>query len=190
MSKISIRPSTTLYPMSVALVTCGTGEGANIITLAWVGNLCSDPFTIGIGVRPHRYSHGLIKETGEFVVNIPTVEQLGIADHCGTVSGRDVDKWAACGLTPQSASVVKAPLIAQCPINLECQVIQTISLGVHHLFIGKVVAAHVDEALLDEKGKIDYSKIKPFIYWGGDYWELGKWLGTYGYSEKQPGKAR
>jgi len=183
MAKIVKRPFTALYPAPVVLVTCGY-ERPNIIALAWVGTLCSKPPTLGIGVRPSRYSHGLIEATGEFVVNIPTADMAKAVDYCGHVSGRDVDKFAACGLTPEPASVVGAPLIAQCPINLECKVVQTISLGTHDLFIGEVVAVQVDEKLLDERGHIDYAKAEPFILLDDEYRGLGDVLGIYGYSVK------
>ena len=183
MAKIVKRPSTYLYPAPVVLVTCGR-ERPNIITLAWVGTLCSKPPLLGIGVRPSRYSHALIKATGEFVVNIPTADMVKAVDYCGHVSGRDVDKFAACGLTPEPASVVRAPLIAQCPINLECKVVRTISLGTHDLFIGEVVAVQVDGSLLDEQGHIDYAKAKPFILLDDEYRGLGDVLGIYGYSVK------
>lgn len=185
MAKTSKRPSTYLYPVPVVLATCGTDK-PNIITLAWVGTVCSDPPMLGIGVRPERYSHGLIQETGEFVVNIPGEEMLEITDGCGHVSGRDVDKFATFGLTPQPASEVKAPLIAQCPVNIECKVVQQIPLGAHDLFLGEIVAVHVDEAVLDEKGRrIDYDKAKPFVLTFAEYRGLGDAIGTYGCSVKR-----
>ncbi len=118
MAKISKTPSTYLYPLPVVLVTCGT-QRPNIITLAWVGTVCSDPPMVGIGVRPERYSHSLIEESGEFAINIPGEDLLEVTDRCGHASGRDVDKFAAFGLTPQAASLVSTPLIAECPINME-----------------------------------------------------------------------
>lgn len=185
MSKQLQKPFTALYPVPVVLVTCGTGDQANIITLAWVGTVCSDPPMVGISVRPGRHSHALIKETGEFVLNIPTSDMLEIADYCGQVSGRHVDKWTATGLTPEPASTVKPPLIAQCPVNLECKLVQTIELGVHHLFIGEILAVQVDQEILDEKGHINYQKAKPFAYLGGNYWGLGELLGLYGFSKRK-----
>lgn len=182
MAKIIRDPTeniTNLYPAPVVLVTCGH-EQPNIITLAWVGTLCSEPILVGIGVRPSRYSHDLIKTTGEFAVNIPTADMVEIVDYCGHVSGRDVDKFVACSLTPEPASAIKTPLIAQCPINLECKVVQTISLGTHDLFIGEVVAAQVEENSLDEEGHIDYEKAKVFvIVEEREYRGLGDLLGLY-----------
>ncbi len=185
MAKISKRPSTYLYPVPVILATCGT-EKPNIITLAWVGTICSDPPMVGIGVRPNRYSHALIEETGEFVINIPGEELLETTDRCGHVSGRDVDKFATFGLTPEPASKVNTPLIAECPVNLECKVAQKISLGAHDFFLGEIVAVHVEEAVLDERGqRIDYSKAKPFVLTFAEYRGLGEAIGTYGYSTKR-----
>lgn len=173
-----------LYPVPVVLVSCGTDRQANIITLAWAGTLCSDPPLVGIGVRPSRYSHGLINELGEFVVNLPDVTQVRWVDYCGVVSGRDEDKWEACGFTPALASRVRVPLIAECPVNIECQVRQVLSLGSHDLFVGEVVAVQIDEAVLDDQGHLDFAKAKPFAYLGGEYRQVGGQLGTFGYSKK------
>jgi len=182
MAKISKRPSTYLYPVPVVLATCGT-EKPNIITLAWVGTVCSDPPTIGIGVRPGRYSHALIEEAGEFVINIPGEDLLEVTDRCGHVSGRDIDKFAAFDLTPEPASEVGTPLIGECPVNMECKVVQKIPLGAHDLFLGEIVAVHVDEAVLDETGRhIDYGKAKPFVLTFAEYRGLGEAIGTYGCS--------
>lgn len=185
MAKKSKKPSTYLYPVPVILVTCGN-EKPNIITLAWVGTVCSEPPIVGIGVRAARHSHGLIERTGEFVINIPGEDLLEVTDHCGQVSGRDVDKFAAFGLTPAPASVVKAPLIVECHVNMECKVVQKIPLGAHDLFLGEVVAVHIDEGVLDETGRrVDYGKAKPFVLTSAEYRGLGEPMGTYGYSVKQ-----
>jgi flavin reductase (DIM6/NTAB) family NADH-FMN oxidoreductase RutF len=182
MAKISKRPSTYLYPVPVIMATCGA-ERPNIITLAWVGTVCSDPPMVGIGVRPDRHSHTLIEEAGEFVINIPGEDLLEITDRCGHVSGRDVDKFNAFGLTPEPASEVKTPLIAECPVNMECKVVQKIALGAHDLFLGEVVAVHVEEDVLDERGRrIDYSKAKPFVLTFAEYRGLGAHIGAYGCS--------
>ncbi len=184
MQKVTKKPGTVLYPVPALMVSCGTGAEANIITLAWVGTLCSNPPMVGIGVRPNRHSHGLIREGAEFVVNVPTAKQARWVDYCGVVSGRDEDKWAACGFTQAPATEVQVPLIAECPVNIECRLQQTISLGSHDLFIGEVVAVHVDEGVLDERGRIDYVKAEPFAYLGGQYRQVGELLGTFGYSKK------
>ena len=182
MTKVTRKPTTALYPVPAVMVSCGTGARANIITLAWVGTLCSEPPLVGISVRPGRYSHELIVETGEFVINLPDAEQARWVDHCGIVSGRDEDKWAACGFTPAPAVEVRAPIIAECPVNIECRVQQTLSLGSHDLFIGQVVAVQVDEAVLDERGRIDLTRARPFAYLNGEYRQVGELLGRIGYS--------
>jgi flavin reductase (DIM6/NTAB) family NADH-FMN oxidoreductase RutF len=184
MAKVTKKPGTVLYPIPAVLVSCGIGERANIITLAWVGTLCSEPPLVGIGVRPSRHSHGLIQEVGEFVVNLPGVEQVKWVDYCGVVSGRDEDKWAACGFTPMPASRVQVPVIAECPVSIECHLQQTISLGSHDLFIGEVVAVQVDEAVLDRRGHLDVAKASPFAYLNGEYRQVGERLGTFGFSKK------
>jgi len=171
--------STALYPVPAVLVSCGV-QTPNIITLAWVGTLCSDPPAVGIGVRPERFSHGLIVEGGEFVVNLPSAEQVDAVDYCGHASGREVDKWAACGLTPAPASKVRVPLIAECPVALECRVTQQLTLGSHDLFVGQVLAVQLDEAVLDDRGRLDHGKAQPFSYLGGYYWQLGELLGRHG----------
>lgn len=171
--KIERRPSTLFYPCPVVLVTCVDEKGnPNIITLAWVGVACSDPPTISIGVRPRRHSHKLIEETGEFVVNIPTVDILRETNYCGQVSGRDHDKFAETKLTPEPAKQVKPPLIKECPVNLECTLQKIVKIGSHDLFLGQVVAVHVEQTILDEKGRLDYSKARPFVYNQGEYWSL------------------
>jgi len=184
MTKVTRKPATVLYPVPAVLVSCGTGQQANIITLAWVGTLCSEPPLAGIGVRPSRYSHGLIEEVGEFVLNLPDAGQVRWVDYCGVVSGRDEDKWAACGFTPAPAAEVQVPLIAECPVNIECRVQQVLSLGSHDLFIGEVVAVQVDEAVLDERGHLDFARARPFAYLDGEYRQVGERLGTFGYSKK------
>ncbi len=185
MAKVARRPATILYPVPAVLVSCGTGQRANIVTLAWAGTLCSEPPLLGIGVRPGRHSHGLIKKVGEFVVNLPAATQVKWVDYCGMVSGRDVDKWAACGFTPAPASEVQVPVIAECPVNIECRVQQVLSLGSHDLFIGEVVAVQVDESVLDERGRLDFNKATAFAYVNGEYRQVGELLGTYGYSRKR-----
>ncbi len=176
----AIKPgSTALFPVPAVLVSCGR-EKPNIITLAWIGTLCSDPPTLGIGVRPERFSHHLISEAGEFVVNIPRADQVGIVDYCGHVSGRNVDKWADCGLTPAPAHKISTPLIAECPVALECQVTQHLTLGMHDLFIAEILAVQADESVLTERGHIDYEKAQSFSFAGIFYWRMGEYLGRYG----------
>ena len=186
MSKKLQRPFTALYPVPVVLVTCVNEQGApNIITLAWVGTVASKPPQAAVAIRPTRYSHAVISRTKEFVINIPNEDLLPAVDQCGHVSGARTDKFAQTGLTPEPASQIQAPLITECPVNLECKLTQTISLGSHDLFIGEIVAVHVDEELLDEHGPIDYSKVKAVAYLGNEYWSLGKCLRTSGFTLKK-----
>jgi len=185
MAKVTKKPTTALYPVPAVMVSCGTDAQANIITLAWVGTLCSEPPLVSIGVRPSRHSHGLIQDAGEFVINLPSAEQVRWVDYCGVVSGRDEDKWATCGFTPAPATEVQVPLIAECPVNIECRVQQTLSLGSHDLFIGEIVAVQVDESVLDERGRLDFDKAAPFAYLNGEYRQVGELLGRFGYSKKR-----
>ncbi len=185
MAKIQKHPSTALFPVPVVLVTCSDDGGkANIITLAWAGNVCSDPPQIGISIRPARYSHRIVKERREFVVNIPPAHLVKEVDYCGTVSGRNVDKFKETGFTPLKASQVKAPLIKECPVNIECKVKQSVNLGTHDLFIGEVVAVHVDEEVLDEEGKTDIAKANPISYNQKEYWTLKEKIGYYAFTKK------
>lgn len=177
--KVTKPGSTVLYPVPAVLVSCGA-EKHNIITLAWVGTLCSDPPSVGIGVRAERYSHELIVEAGEFVVNLPRADQVDVVDYCGHVSGRLVDKWVACGLTPAPASQVRVPLIAECPVALECRVTQRMALGSHDLFVGEVLAVQLDDTVLDAHGRLDHERAQPLAYGGGHYWQLGECLGRFG----------
>jgi len=184
--KIEKSPWTALFPCPVVLVSCVDSKGkTNIITLAWAGVVCSDPPMLGLGIRPHRYSYGLIEDSGEFVVNIPTVDILKETDFCGVVSGREVDKFSETGLTLKPAEKVKAPIIQECPVNIECIVKKKVPLGTHHLFIGEIVRVHVDQDVLDEKGRIDFSKVSPFVYNQGEYWSLHKKIGVHGFSKQQ-----
>jgi flavin reductase (DIM6/NTAB) family NADH-FMN oxidoreductase RutF len=182
MPKIELKPGNQLFPLPACLLTCGPPEASNIITLAWVGSLCSEPPIMGVSIRPSRHSHSLVATSGEFVLNVPTVEILRAVDYCGSVSGRDTDKWKAMGLTPAPARIVRTALIAECPLNLECRVVQTIRLGSHDLFLGTVVAVHADERILDSRGEIDPGKADPIAYGGHDYWSLGRHLERQGFA--------
>jgi flavin reductase (DIM6/NTAB) family NADH-FMN oxidoreductase RutF len=179
MAKIAKPGSTVLYPVPAVLVSCGI-EPANIITIAWAGTVCSKPPAVGISVRPERFSHHLLDEGGEFVVNLPRADQAPIVDYCGHVSGRDVDKWQACNLTPAPATKVSVPLIAECPVALECRVTQHLTLGVHDLFIGEVLAVQADEEVLSPRGHIDHELANPLVYAGGFYFRLSEQLGRFG----------
>jgi flavin reductase (DIM6/NTAB) family NADH-FMN oxidoreductase RutF len=186
MAKTSLKPNTALYPAPAVLVTVGDAAGkSNVITLAWAGVVCSQPPMIGISIRPGRYSAELLKANGEFVVNVPDQRLLWAVDRCGMISGRDVDKWDASTLTPIPAEKVRPPLVSQCPICMECVVRQVISLGSHDLYLGEVVALHVDEAALDEHGKIDAKRLAPIAYVAAEYWSLAERIGQHGFSSKK-----
>ena len=152
--KKSFKPGTLLSPVPAVMVSCGDGEGKNIITIGWTGIINSDPPITYISVRKSRYSHHIIEKTGEFVVNLTTEKLAFAADYCGVKSGRDVDKFKEMRLTPESADIVKCPMIAQSPVNLECRVIEVKSYPTHDMFIAEIVAMHADDEIVDEKGKI------------------------------------
>lgn len=175
-----------LYPLPVVMVSVADKEGKpNIITIAWTGTVCSNPPMVSISVRPERYSYDVIKETGEFVINLTTKDLTYATDYCGVKSGRDVDKFKDMGLTALPGKEVKAPLIAESPVNIECKVTQVIPLGSHDMFLAEVVAVHVDEKYMDEKGKFHLEKAEPIAYSHGDYLATGELLGTFGYSVKK-----
>ncbi|TET68333.1 MAG: flavin reductase family protein [Candidatus Zixiibacteriota bacterium] len=185
-NKREVKPQTILIPLPAVMVSCALPEGRpNIITVAWVGVACSEPPMISIGIRKTRYSHKIISESGEFVINIASEDQLKAVDFCGVVSGKDLDKFKEAGLTPLKAKRVNVPLIKECPINLECSVRYTLELGSHDLFIGEILATHMDEEVLDNAGRPDIAKLKPFVYctkaheyWGG----FSKMLAEYGFT--------
>lgn len=175
-----------LYPLPAVMVTAADQEGHdNIVTIAWAGTICSDPVMVSISVRKERYSHPMIKESGEFVINLVTEELTRACDLCGVKSGRDVDKFALTGLTRAKASQVRAPLIEESPVSLECKVTQVLELGSHDMFIAKVVAVDVDERYIDEKGKFCLNDAHLMAYSHGEYYALGEKLGTFGYSVKK-----
>ena len=180
MSKKMLKPSTVLYTVPVVMASCGPLEKPNIITLAWAGVICSDPPMVSVSIRSTRYSYQLVKETGEFVLNLPTVDQLAEVDYCGAKSGRHVDKFAACQFTALAASMVKAPLIAECPIHLECRVTQVLALGTHDLFLARIVALQADEDAVNEQGDIDAAKVKPVGCLNRSYYRLGELVGPWG----------
>jgi flavin reductase (DIM6/NTAB) family NADH-FMN oxidoreductase RutF len=181
--KVVRKPEIALYPSAVVLVTSSYQGKDNIITLAWVSTACFDPPMTACAIRDTRYSHELITNSEEFVINIPSENIVRETDFCGQVSGRDVDKFSECNFTKLPASQVKAPLIKECPINIECALREIIHLGTHDLFIGEVLAVNVDEEIL-EKRIISYKKAAPIAYVRGDYWTLGELKETYGFSKK------
>lgn len=183
MTKLVWNPATLLNPVPVVMVSCTDGKGRdNIITLAWVGTVNSDPPMLSISVRKERFSYEMIKNTGEFIVNLVDEKLVRAADYCGVKSGRDTDKFSELGLTAGKAAKVLAPVIDESPVNIECKVVNTLSLGSHDLFIGEVLAVNVDETLIDNKGKLEFEKSKLVVYSHGQYWGLKNPLGFFGFS--------
>lgn len=183
MSKQVWKPSTMLNPVPVVMVTCADSEGkANIITLAWAGTVNSEPPMLSISVRKERYSYSLIKDRGQFAVNLTTRELVRATDLCGVKSGRDMDKFGLTGLAAQKASVIDVPIIKESPVSLECVVDRTLELGSHDVFIAKIVAVQAEEALMNEKGKLELEKAGLICFSHGKYWSLGEELGFFGYS--------
>lgn len=180
-----------LYPLPAVMVSCGReGEKPNIITVAWAGTICSDPAMVSISVRPNRYSYDIIRETGEFVINLTTKKLVKATDYCGVRSGRDVDKFAEMHLTPGKAEHLKyAPTIEESPVNIECRVTEVKELGTHHMFLAEVLGVTVDEAYMNENGRFELNSTGLVAYSHGTYFALGEELGTFGYSvRKKPMK--
>ena len=188
MSKQVWKPGTMVSPVPPVMVSCGSLEKPNILTIAWTGIVNTIPAMTYISVRPERYSYPLIKESGEFVINLTTRNLTWAADYCGVKSGADTDKFAACKLTPEAASQVGAPLIKESPVNIECRVKQVIPLGSHDMFLAQIVAVNVDEALVDQNGKLHLDKSGLVAYSHGEYFALGEKLGTVGYSVRKKPK--
>lgn len=186
MAKQVWRPGNMLYPLPVVMVTVADKAGnANIVTVAWAGTICSDPAMVSISVRPERYSHHMLMETGEFVINLTTKELAYATDYCGVKSGRDIDKFKEMKLTKLPASQVCAPLIGESPVNIECRVTEVKKLGSHDMFMAEVIAVHADEKYMDEKGKFHLEWAQPIVYSHGTYFTCGKQIGTFGYSVKK-----
>lgn len=186
MGKETWKPGNMLYPLPVVMVSVADKAGNhNIITIAWAGTICSNPPMVSISVRPERHSYKMLKETGEFVINLTTKDLVYATDYCGVKSGRDVDKFKEMNLTALPGEKVKAPLIAESPVNLECKVTEVIPLGSHDMFLAEVVAVHVDDKYMDKGGKFHLEQAEPIVYSHGAYLETGKQLGTFGYSVKK-----
>lgn len=183
--KVTWKPATLLAPVPAVMATCGTVENGNIITIAWTGIVNTHPAMTYISVRPERHSYKLIKDSGEFVINLVTRDLVRKADQCGVYTGAKINKFEKFGLTPEKASVVSAPLISESPVNIECKVTQVIPLGTHDMFLAEIKAVNVDDKLLDENGKLCLGRAKLVAYSHGDYLELGKRVGKFGYSVKK-----
>ena len=178
MSKQTWKPGNMLYPVPAVMVSCQRGEEKpNIITVAWAGTICSDPAMVSISIRKERYSHDIIKESGEFVINLTTKKLCRATDYCGVKSGKDTDKFKDMHLTPEKSVKINAPAIKESPVNIECKVKDIVELGSHDMFIAEVVAVNVDELLLDSKGTLHLKDAELVAYSHGQYYALGEHLG-------------
>ena len=182
MSKIKWKGGTLLAPVPPVMVSCGTMEKPNIITVAWTGLINTIPPKTYISVRPSRHSYELIKESGEFAINLTPTSLVKQADWCGIHTGRKVDKFASCNLTPDEANEISAPLILECPISLECKVFDVIPMGTHDMFLADIVAVDVAPGLLDKSGRLCIERAHLAAFAHGEYFELGKSLGKFGFS--------
>ena len=185
MSKVVWKGGTLLAPVPPVMVSCGDMDNSNIITIAWTGILNSNPPKTYISVRPQRHSFEIIKSKKEFVINLTPSSLVKEADYCGIYTGAKVDKFEKCGFTKAKAETVDCPLIEECPMNLECKVTDIIELGSHHMFIADITAINVDESLLGEDGKLHLEKAKLCAFAHGEYFELGKKIGNFGFSVKK-----
>ena len=174
-----------VYPLPAVMVSCGDFENANIITVAWTGTICTNPAMTYISIRPERYSYDIIKNTGEFVINLTTKKLARSTDFAGVRSGRDINKFEALKLTKEKANEINVPLIKESPINIECKVTEIKELGSHHMFIAKVLCVDVDEKYLDKTGRFNMEKCGLIAYSHGQYFELGENLGRFGFSVKK-----
>ena len=190
MSKVMWKPGTFLYPLPAALVSCGTMEKSNIITVAWTGILNTNPAMVYISVRPSRYSYKLIKKQGEFVINLTNKDLAKATDWCGVRSGSEFDKFKEMKLHKEKANFVKCPMIKESPVSVECKVKEIKELGSHHMFIAEVLAINSDEKYIDDKGAFDISKCNLIAYSNGHYYQMGKKIGKFGFSVKKKKKLK
>lgn len=191
MAKLTWKPGNMIYPVPAVLVTCGnSSENFNAFTVAWTGTICTNPPMTYISVRPSRHSYDLIKESEEFVINLTTEDLVLATDFCGVRSGKDMDKIKEMKLTLESGNHVKAPLIKESPVNIECKVVEIKELGSHHMFMAEVLAVHVDDAYMDEQQKFHLDQAKPICYSHGQYYALGHPLGKFGYSVSKKKKKK
>ncbi|MDE6657446.1 MAG: flavin reductase family protein, partial [Oscillospiraceae bacterium] len=188
MSKTIWKGSALLAPVPPALVTCGTMEQPNILTIAWTGIICTHPAMTYIAVRPSRYSYEIIKNSKEFVINLPTSSMSKITDFCGMKSGAKINKIKYCNLEISPASVVKAPVLTQCPVSLECQVSEIKSLGTHDMFLANIVAVQVEDKYINRNGKLNLQQAGLLAYAHGEYFALGRKCGEFGFSVKKKHK--
>ena len=186
MSKVNWKPGNMLYPLPAVMISCQEqGKRPNIITVAWAGTICSDPVMVSISVRKERFSHDIIKNSGEFVINLVTEELAYATDYCGVKSGKNTDKFKDMKLTPISIEGVSAPAIAESPLSLACKVKEIKELGSHDMFIAEVVGVTVDDKYMNKNGKFELNSSKLVTYSHGEYFGLGKKIGKFGYSVKK-----
>lgn len=191
MSKQKWKPGNMIYPLPAVLVTCRSKAGEdNVFTVAWTGTVCTNPPMAYISVRPSRYSYNMIKETGEFVINLTTEEIAFATDYCGVTSGRDVNKFEKCGLHKVEANEVNVPMIVESPINIECRVREVHEYGSHHMFVADVLCVHADEKYMNESGRFELENSNPLAYCHGTYFGLTSPQGTFGYSVKKKGRKK
>ena len=177
-------------PLPPTLVTCAYGGKENVFTVAWTGILNTQPPITYISVRPERFSYELIRQSGEFVINLPTEELVRAVDYCGVKSARNTDKFNDCGLITEQASEVNVPVLSQCPVNIECKVRESVSLGTHDMFIADIVALDVAKELIDKNGRLELDKAGLIAYAHGEYFSLGKKLGSFGFSVRKKKKRK
>lgn len=185
------RPGNMLYPIPAVLVSSADKEGRpNVMTVAWTGTICSDPAMVYISVRPERYSYHIIEESGEFVINLTTAKLAKAVDYCGVKSGRDSDKFSECGLTAIPSRHVSAPSIAESPASIECRVVKKVHLGSHDMMIAEVLGVSVDENCIDSAGRFALERTDPLVYCHGGYFELGSYIGHFGFSVRRKKQGR
>ena len=192
MAKINFKPGNMLYPLPAVLISCGDIDGeSNLFTVAWAATVCTNPPMVSISVRPERYSYDMIRRQKEFVINLTTKDLVKATDWCGVRSGRDVDKWSEMHLTRGNAqTLIYAPIIEESPVNIECQVVKVEELGSHHMFLAKVTGVQVDDRFMQDNRKFALNKTGLLAYSHGEYFDLGKSLGTFGYSVKKKKKVK
>jgi len=188
MSKVTWKSGTFIYPLPAVMVSCGTMEESNIITVAWTGIINTDPAMCYISVRPTRHSYEMIKKTGEFVINLTTKDLAYATDWCGVKTGAKVDKFKEMKLTKEKANFVNCPMIKESPVSVECKVKEIRELGSHHMFVAEILGINADEKYINENGAFDISKCDLIAYSNGNYYSLGKKIGRFGFSVQKKKK--
>ena len=186
MAKQKWKPGNMVYPLPAVLVSCGDKEGdVNLMTAAWTGTICSDPPMVYVSIRKQRHSHHMVLETGEYVINLTTEDLAWATDYCGVRSGKDQDKFKEMNLTPEFGELTYAPMVKESPVSIECKVTQVMELGTHDMFMAEVIAVHVDDRYMDEKGSFHLDQAKPLVYSHGQYYGVGKHIGGFGYAVRK-----